>query len=162
MDEGSFERFVREHQRMVLAIARQYVKDDHVAEDVAQEAFIRAHRSFDGLREPSRVKTWLYALTRNAAIDWLRAHRRKAVSLEETQADVPVPEPAASGERGDQLAAVMSVLESLREDYREIILMRYFEDLSYKQIAEALGMTVGAVGEKLSRVRDMIIERCKL
>jgi RNA polymerase sigma-70 factor (ECF subfamily) len=161
MDEGSFERFVREHQRMVLAIARQYVKDDHVAEDVAQEAFVRAHRSFDGLREPGRVKTWMYALTRNAAIDWLRSHRRKAVSLNEVGDDVPVPT-APSGDRGDQLATVMAVLEALREDYREIILMRYFEDMSYKQIAEALGMTVGAVGEKLSRVRDMIIERCAL
>ncbi len=145
---------------MVYAIARQYVKDEHVAEDVAQEAFIRAHRSFDGLRDPARVKTWLYSLTRNAAIDWLRAHRRKVLPLEEA-AEVPQPAPRP-GTREEQAAVVMAALEALREDYREIILMRYFDGLSYREIADALGMTVGAVGEKLSRVRDMIVERCGL
>ncbi|MBI2931293.1 MAG: sigma-70 family RNA polymerase sigma factor [Planctomycetes bacterium] len=161
MDEGTFERFVHEHQRMVHAIARQYVKDEHVAEDVAQEAFLRAHRSFDGLRDPSRVKTWLYSLTRNAAIDWLRAHKRRLMSLDEASVDVPEPT-RQDNVRDEQITRVMGVLDDLREDYREIIMMRYFEGLSYKEIAEALGMTIGAVGEKLSRVRDMIVERCQL
>lgn len=147
---------------MVFAIARQYVKDEHVAEDVAQEAFLRAYRSLDGLREPGRVKTWLYALTRNAAIDWLRANRRKASSLdsiEEADMEAPTaPEPAG----GDRLEKLKKVLESMRADYRELILLRYFDGLSYQEIAETLGMTVGAVGEKLSRVRDMIVTRCGL
>ncbi len=147
---------------MVYAIARQYVKDAHVAEDVAQEAFIRAHRSFDGVREPGRVRTWLYALTRNVAIDWLRAHRRKTLSLETEALDIPQPPVAKAGPRDEQLKIVMNVLDALREDYREIILMRYFQDMSYIEISETLGMSVGAVGEKLSRVRDMIVERCKL
>jgi RNA polymerase sigma-70 factor (ECF subfamily) len=161
MIRGDFEVFVREHQRMVHAIARQYVKDEHVAEDVAQEAFIRAHRSFDGLRDATRVKTWLYALTRNCAIDWLRAHRRKLMSLDEAPVDIPEPAQPEST-KDHQITIVMKVLEALREDYRELILMRYFEGLSYKEISEALGMTIGAVGEKLSRVRDMIVERCGL
>lgn len=162
MNAGEFERFVCEHQRMVHAIARQYVKDEHVAEDVAQEAFVRAHRSYDGLRDPGRVRTWLYALTRNAAIDWLRANRRRPLPLEGEALNVPEPPPTRDDVRDTQLKKVLAALDSLREDYREIILMRYFQGLSYKEIAEALAMSVGAVGEKLSRVRDMIVERCGL
>ena len=75
--------------------------------------------------------------------------------------DVEAPVPAESGAT-DQMAKVMAALEALRADYREIVLLRYFEGMSYEQIAETLGMTVGAVGEKLSRVRDMIVERCRL
>jgi RNA polymerase sigma-70 factor (ECF subfamily) len=162
MDSGSFEVFVREHQRMVFAIARQYVKEDNAAEDVMQEAFIRAYRGLDGLREKAHVKTWLYSLTRNAAIDWLRSHKRKFVSLEDSELDVEQPAPVRDDAKADALETVMKVLEGLRADYREIVLMRYIEKLSYQQIAEALGMTVGAVGEKLHRVRHMIIERCGL
>ncbi len=160
MDSPAFEAFVRDHQRMVFAIAKQYVKEDHAADDVTQEAFIRAFRGIDGLRDKGYVKTWLYSLTRNAAIDWLRAHKRKFVSIEESEIDVAQPVAEENDDKADLLDAVMKVLEGLRQDYREIILMRYIEKLSYQQIAEALNMTVGAVGEKLHRVRNMIIERC--
>jgi RNA polymerase sigma-70 factor (ECF subfamily) len=145
---------------MVFAIARQYVKEDHAADDVTQEAFIRAYRGIDGLRDQAYVKTWLYSLTRNAAIDWLRAHKRKFVSLEDSELDVEQPVADDPGDSTDALDSVMNVLEGLRQDYREIILMRYIEKLTYLQIAAALKMTVGAVGEKLHRVRNMIIERC--
>jgi len=160
MEAPAFEAFVREHQRMVHAIARQYVKEDNAADDVTQEAFIRAYRGIDGVREQSHLKTWLYSLTKNAAIDWLRSHKRRFVSLEEAEIDVVEPRKEDGGEKADMLDSVLKVIDDLRADYREIILMRYLEKLSYTQIAEALGMTVGAVGEKLHRVRNMIIERC--
>jgi RNA polymerase sigma-70 factor (ECF subfamily) len=159
MDGTDFEAFVREHQRMVHAIARQYVGDD-AADDVAQEAFIRAHRGLGSLREKAHLKTWLYSLTRNAAIDWLRANRRKTVSIEDSEIDVEAPAKDPDPAKADALEKILSVLDGLRADYRQIILMRYIDKLSYQQIAEALGMTVGAVGEKLHRVRNMIIERC--
>jgi RNA polymerase sigma-70 factor (ECF subfamily) len=161
MESAAFEAFVREHQRMVHAIARQYVKDDNAADDVTQEAFIRAYRGIDGVRERAHLKTWLYSLTKNAAIDWLRSHKRRFVSLEEAEIDVVEPRRDDGGEKADMLDTVLKVLDDLRADYREIILMRYLEKLSYNQIAEALGMTVGAVGEKLHRVRNIIMERCE-
>ena len=162
MDGKGFEAFVREHQRMVHAIARQYVKDDSAADDVAQEAFIRAYRGLGGLREKGHVKTWLYSLTRNAAIDWLRAHKRRHVSIDDAGIDVEEVKEKAAPDGTAEMDAVMKAVQSLRADYREIILMRYIEKLSYAQIAEALGMTIGAVGEKLHRVREMIVQRCGL
>jgi RNA polymerase sigma-70 factor (ECF subfamily) len=162
MDGKDFEVFVREHQRMVHAIAWQYVRDDSAADDVAQEAFIRAFRGLEGLREKGHVKTWLYSLTRNAAIDWLRAHKRRHLSIDDAGVDVEEVKDKAASEGTEDMDALMKAVRSLRTDYREIILMRYIEKLSYSQIAEALGMTIGAVGEKLHRVREMIVQKCGL
>lgn len=149
MTGAEFDAFVREHQRMVRALAFSYLRDDHAADDLAQEVFLRAWKSVDGVAHP---KTWLYAMTRNAAIDHLRA-RRRSLPIEEKVMDVPAPPPA---EPDDRIAKVMRVVDGLREDYRQIILLRYVENLPYARIAEALGMTVTAVGEKLHRVRALI------
>jgi RNA polymerase sigma-70 factor (ECF subfamily) len=151
-----FDRFVREHERMVHALAFSYVKDEHAADDVMQEAFLRAYRSVDGMRDPTKVKTWLYTLTRNAAIDHLRSRKHRAVSIEEHEVDVAAPQ---AEERPELLDKVMKIVDDLREDYRQIILMRYVDKMAYTAIAEVLGMTVGAVGEKLHRVRALIAER---
>ncbi len=155
MTGEAFEGFVREHERMVRALAYSYVQDEHAADDVLQEAFLRAYRAVDGMRDPSKVKTWLYTLTRNAAIDHLRS-RRRTVSIEEHDVDVPAP---AAEEKNDLADQVMKVVDDLREDYRRLILMRYVDQMPYTQIAEVLGMTVGAVGEKLHRVRAMIASK---
>lgn len=155
MTGEAFERFVREHERMVRALAWSYVKDDHAADDVMQEAFLRAYRAADGMRDPSKVKTWLYTLTRNAAIDHLRS-RRRTVSIEEHGVDMPAP---AAEEKSDLADKVLKVVDDLREDYRQLILLRYVDKMPYTQIAEVLGMTVGAVGEKLHRVRAMIASK---
>src|SRR5438132_1671445 len=66
---------VSEHQHMVYCVALSFCKDSSLAEDVAQEAFLKAYRSVDEMREPARLKTWLYSIARFTAIDWLR--RRK-------------------------------------------------------------------------------------
>lgn len=155
MTGEAFERFVREHERMVRALAYSYVRDEHAANDVMQEVFLRAHRSVDGLRDPSKAKTWLYTMTRNAAIDLIRS-RRRTVSIEENEVDMPAP---AAEEKSDLLDKLLKVVDDLREDYRQIILMRYVDKMPYTQIAEVLGLTVGAVGEKLHRVRAMIASK---
>lgn len=156
MQEPAFERFVREHERMVRALAASYCRDADAAEDIVQETFWRAWRSFDGLREPGAVKSWLCALARHAGIDHARARERRPV--EELNVDVAAPEP----KEGDLAEKVMAAVDGLRGDYRRIIILRYVEKLSYAEIGEALGMTPGAVGEKLHRVRHMVMEKLGL
>lgn len=152
MTGPEFEAFLREHERMVRALAFAYVRDWHAAQDVFQEVSIRAFKSLDTLRDPSKAKTWLYTMTRHAAIDHLRSRRK----TEELPVDVPAPRPAETDDRAEQ---VMKVVDGLREDYRQLILLRYVDKMPYTQIAEVLGMTVTAVGEKLHRVRSMIASR---
>lgn len=156
MEPEAFDHFVREHRNMVYSVALTYCKDAHAAEDISQEAFLRAHRSVDGLADKSRLKTWLYTLTRNAAIDHLRAQKRRG-KLAERVAETRREPPART--HNEQVDRLLGILETLPEDYRRIVLLRYVEGLSYKEIAEALGMQVSAVGEKLSRIRNQISER---
>ncbi len=154
MTGESFERFVREHERMVRALARSYVRDDDAAEDVIQETFWRAWRSIDALGDPSRAKAWVAGIARHAAIDHLRSRKRRPA--EELKVDVAAPE---KKDGGDLVERVMRAVDALRADYRQILILRYVEKLSYDGIARALGMTPGAVGEKLNRVRKMVAER---
>ncbi len=149
MTGADFDAFVREHERMVRALARAYLRDESAADDLTQEVFLRAWKSVDGVLHR---KTWLYTLTRNAAIDVLRS-RRATVSIEEHAMDLAAPRPE---EPDDRIAHVMRLVDGLREDYRRILLLRYVDGMPYAQIAEVLGMTVTAVGEKLHRVRAMI------
>jgi len=151
-----FERFVREHERMVRALAVAYCRDESAADDVVQETFVRAWRSLDGLRDPSKVKTWLYAMARHAATDHIRGRERR--KTEELKVDVEAPRRQAS----EPVEQVMRLVDRLREDHRQILLLRYVEKLSYAEIAEALGMTATAVGEKLHRVRKLVMERFSL
>ena len=153
MTGGAFERLVADHERTVRALAMAYCRDASAADDVVQETFLRAWRSLDGLRDPSKVKTWIYSLARHAAIDQLRARKRR--ETEELTVDVRAPE-----KRSDDLVdRVMCAVDGLREDYRQVLLLRYVEKLSYGEIAESLGMTATAVGEKLHRVRKMVMEK---
>ncbi|MBI2919733.1 MAG: RNA polymerase sigma factor [Planctomycetes bacterium] len=154
MKAETFDRFVREHERMVRALAYSWVRSASAADDVAQEAFLRAYRSIGSLRDLTKVKPWLYTLTRNAAMDWLRREKRHRV--EELNVDVAAP---AAKEGDDRVDRVARIVEELREDYRQLVLLRFVDGLSYAEIAEALGMSVGAVGEKLHRVRKMVVER---
>jgi RNA polymerase sigma-70 factor (ECF subfamily) len=158
MDARAFERLVRDHQQMVYAVALSHCKDATAAEDLAQEAFLKAYRSMDGLKHPSQLKTWLYSIARFTAIDWLRRRKREEVRpLPEVQA---APE-AAGGESEDRAMRVMSVIQGLRDDYREIMLLRYVRGLSYAEIAKTVGGTPSAIGEKLHRVREMVREKLR-
>ena len=154
MTAEAFERFVLEHERLVRALARSYVRDDDAAEDVVQETFWRAWRSIGDLGDPSRAKAWMTEIARHAAIDHLRSRRRH--TTEELNVDVAAPE---EKDEGDLVERVIRAVDALRADYRQIMILRYVEKLSYEGIARALGMTPGAVGEKLNRVRKMVAER---
>jgi len=162
-DSVAFERLVREHMNTVLGLAYHYVGDFSTAEDIAQETFVQAFQSMHSLRNSARFKVWLLKITRNKCIDSIR-HNPRMVSLEENRevereillksAPAHVGQPFEFTE--DDL---VEALKFLRRDYREIFVMKHVDNLSYKEIAEILGMTVSAVGEKLYRVRSMIRER---
>ena len=154
MTGEAFERFVREHERMVRALARSYARDEDAAEDVVQETFWRAWRAIGTLEDVSRAKAWVAGIARHAALDHLRARKRRPA--EELNVDVAAPE---KKDEGDLVERVMRAVDALRADYRQIMILRYVEKLSYEGIARALGMTPGAVGEKLNRVRKMVAER---
>ena len=161
MDAPAFERLVREHQHMVYCVALSFCKDSASAEDVAQEAFLKAYRSVDEMREPARLKTWLYSIARFTAIDWLRRRQREPVLGLAEGAAQELPERPAAESKEDRTVQVMDVIRGLKEEHREIMILRYVRGLSYAQIARETGSTSSAVGEKLSRIRDIVREKLR-
>ncbi|MGA2260642.1 MAG: RNA polymerase sigma factor [Acidobacteriota bacterium] len=162
-DPFAFEQLVREHMNTVLGLAYNYIGNFSIAEDVAQETFVQAFQSLSSLRDGGRFKIWLLKIARNKCVDairqnphWVSLDQSKELQREVSQKSVTRNEDPAFEFSEDEL---LTALRSLRQDYREIFVMKHVDNLSYKEISIVLGMTVSAVGEKLYRVRTMIREK---
>ncbi len=159
-DREAYGRLVERYRSVVMASVYASVRRREVAEDLAQECFIKAYAALGELREPARFAGWLRTIATHTAADWLRA-RRSEVNLDklaERGAEPSAP-PVRPGEGMED--AILSALAELREDYREIVVLKHLENYSYREIAEMLGMSVTAVGEKLSRVRALLKKKLK-
>ena len=159
-DPSAFERLVREHMNTVLGLAYNYVGNFSTAEDIAQETFVQAFQSIESLRDGTRFKVWLLKIARNKCIDairrdphWVSLDQDKELQREISRKSISRNKELEPGFSEEDLLLAVG---SLREDYREIFVMKHIDNLSYKEISTILGMTVSAVGEKLYRVRSMI------
>ena len=154
------------HLDAAYNLARWITRDDHDAEDVVQEAFVRAMRYFESLRG-SEARPWLLAIVRNTAYTWLAKNRpAEVVAVEE---DELVELAAASQDAADAVEnpevvllrsanrkVVNQAIEALPVAYREVLVMREIEDLSYKEIAEVAALPIGTVMSRLSRARELL------
>jgi RNA polymerase sigma-70 factor (ECF subfamily) len=162
--ESAFAMLASRYRRMVESIAYSKCLDADMALDVAQEVFAKAWRLVSRIRDDTAFGPWLAALTRTTTIDQLRRRREKpAGSLRDapgaggTGADSPA-EAVLGGERR---RLVREAVTRLPPAFREIVTLRYFRDLSYREIAEALGEPVGTVQVRLFRARQRLKEMLK-
>lgn len=143
------ERLLEEHQESVFRYAYRLCGCAATAEDIAQEVFLRAFRSLHQLRDDAAARGWLLVIARN---EFLRHCRRRASSSElvvdPQDCDTPAEQAPPPIENQEWVAAA---LEQLPEDFRLVLLMYYFEELSYAQIAEQLKIPLGTVMSRLSR-----------
>jgi RNA polymerase sigma-70 factor, ECF subfamily len=127
------------------------------AEDLTQQAFLIAQQKLYQLREAERAAGWLYAILRSCYLKWRRKRFPLTSTLAELDmADVPQPVPELRGVDSEEL---QQVLGELHDDLRLILLMFYFEELSYKQIADELEIPIGTVMSRLSRAKQKLRER---
>jgi RNA polymerase sigma-70 factor (ECF subfamily) len=157
-DRGAMRSLYVEHQRKVYSIALNFFAGDHAkAEDVTQQVFLKIFTKIS-FRGDSEFTTWLYRMTINACIDETRKSRRwfglndwfyddQSPSLDET---------IRSEEIGEQ---VQRVVGSLKPEYRLPIVLKYVEGLSYHQIADVLGCSIGTVSSRLNRAHKMLAEK---
>lgn len=165
-DSDAFAGLVRRYVPLVVSVAYSIVGDSHVAEDVAQETFHKAHRRLGTLRDRRRFGAWLYGIARTTSIDWLRKNRGKPVGITDLSA---APPPAADEEGGPEKRAireeereiVTKVLFELPDNYREVLVLKHMRDLPYKEVAGFLGTTVPAVESLLFRARTALREKLK-
>lgn len=167
-DVNAFELLVREYEKNVYNLALRMVKNPDDAADMTQEAFIKAYNSLSSFRGDSKFSVWLYRIVSNVCLDYLRSvSRHPAVSLsvendegEETELDIPdeSQSPEELLERKLTRESVRRGLEALPEDYRQILLLREIQGLSYDEIADILALELGTVKSRIFRARKKLCE----
>lgn len=136
-------------------LARWLTRNEHDAEDVVQEAFLRAYRFFPSFRGGD-PRAWLLTIVRNACWTWLRVNRTREVATALEDADEPADIAASVEEdlvRSADGARLRRALDELPGEFREVIVLRELEELSYREIAEVAGIPVGTVMSRLARAR---------
>jgi len=156
---GPFEQVVLPHLDAAYNLARWLTRSDVDAEDVVQEACVRALRFFRGFRGDD-ARGWLLAIVRNSCYDFLRRHRPQELTDafdEEIHTAVEATQtPEALLLRRADRAMVRQALEALPLAWREVIILRELEGLSYKQIADVAGIKIGTVMSRLARARAQL------
>ena len=165
-DVNAFEKLVTEYEKAVYAIALRMTGNAEDAADMTQETFIKAYNSLQSFRGDSKFSVWLYRIASNVCLDFLRSRSRKpTVSLsveddegEETELDIAdeSQSPEQLLERGLTRDAVRRGLEALPPDYRQILLLREIQGLSYEEIADVLQIEVGTVKSRIFRARKRL------
>ncbi len=142
-------------------LARWLTRNDHDAEDIVQEAYLRAFRSFDRYRGGD-PRSWLLTIVRNTCYTWLRQHRAADMAVDaadggwrETAAD-PATEPEERYIRGADRELLREALEALPAEFREALVLRELEGFSYKEIADITDVPVGTVMSRLARARQRL------
>ena len=145
------------HMEAAYNFARYLVRDPDAAEDIVQDAFLRAYRAFDGWRGEA-AKAWLLAIVRNAFVDWVNANRRDVAYAESEAEDLSIdPDtPESLLLQARDVAMMRTTVERLPEPFREALVLRELEELSYKEIAMITGVPMGTVMSRLTRAREML------
>jgi RNA polymerase sigma-70 factor (ECF subfamily) len=158
-----FRELIGPHIDAAYSLARYLARDAAAAEDIAQEALLKAFRNLAALRGPP--KPWLLAIVRNTYFDWRRAsdgHTVTGPAAEVALAETP-DEAQESAEarliRQGDADALRAAIEAVPEPFREALILRDLEELSYRDIAEVTGAPIGTVMSRLARARRMLGER---
>jgi RNA polymerase sigma-70 factor (ECF subfamily) len=161
-DPAAFTQLIRRYERMALSVAFSALGgapgDGERAGDVVQEAFVRAWERLVDLKEPGSFGPWLCGIVRNLAIDTLRRSRLRPVADPENVDPLQrvAPDPHDELDLQEQRRLVAEALQELDETSRPVVVMRYYQDLSSKEIGEALGIAPAAVDMRLSRARQLL------
>lgn len=165
----AFQLLVERYQSRVFSIVRHYTRNGAEIEDIAQDTFLKAYTHLATFQNQSSLYTWLARIAINTALDFLKRHGRSPVKavedLEVVQAPdrdrahsrTPTPDHRMQSEETAKITR--TILDQLPEIFRTVLVMREFEDLSYQEIADVLGISIGTVESRLFRARAKFKDR---
>ncbi len=167
-----FERYSEEIRPGLLRFVTARIRDAHAARDVVQEVYAKAFRNLDRYDPRRPFATWIYAIARNACVDFLRRRTRDPLAGIAPTAPAPPPDldalpatdgwdPALAAERADLVEAARRELERLPDDRRAAVEMKIIDGLTYREVAEALGAPLGTVAFWVRQSLDSIAEKLR-
>lgn len=158
-DAEAFRQLVEAYQTPAYRLAARMCGPDS-AEDVTQEAFLAAWRALPEFRGDCRFSTWLYRLVSNAAIDCLRREKKHRDTGDVDDLELPdgSPSPQEQAERSDTRDAVRRALDRLSPEHRQVLLLRFMQELDYGEIARALNVSEGTVKSRINRAKSKLRE----
>lgn len=156
-DRAAFGELVRRHREGVVNIVYRMCGDAHLAEDAAQEAFIRAWQKLPSYRPRSPFRNWVYRIATNVALDTLR-RERKTVDIDEIPLSTSGSGPEAVVEMNERAQMVQQAVLSLPSASRTVLVLREYEGLSYREIADSLDIPIGTVMSRLNYARKHLAE----
>jgi RNA polymerase sigma-70 factor, ECF subfamily len=157
-NEAAFEQLVLRHQRYVFNVAYRVLSDYDEAEDITQEAFVRAWRGLSSFRGEAKFTTWLYRIVHNLCLNRLPKLRRNLQQVEPLEEALSHPAPFLPDlfETRERVAFLHHQLDRLPEKYRLVLTLRYLQDLSYSEIADVLELSMGTVKTHIHRGRRLL------
>jgi RNA polymerase sigma-70 factor (ECF subfamily) len=168
--QEAFREIVVRFERPVYSLVARMVQDPGLAEDLAQEVFIKAFRRLSTYDPQRKLASWLFKIAHNTTIDHLRRHAPETVPLEAEKddehrgglaavlSDTSTEDPSAAAERRDMARALERAIAGLRPEYRESVVLFYIEGASYQEICEATGLPLGTVKTNLHRARKELAQ----
>lgn len=162
-DQDAFAELVYTYQDAVFNLCYRILSERTEAEDAAQEAFLRAYLNLQRYDPARSFKTWLLTIASNHCIDRLRRRRMTWLSIEEPLPNLTLssdePEPEDESILHEQSAEIQAILSALSPDYRAAVVLRYWYDYSYSEIADILDTTESAIKSRLFRARQLLAEK---
>jgi RNA polymerase sigma-70 factor (ECF subfamily) len=162
----AYEELVRRHAPRVTALCHARV-GRAAAEDLAQEALLRALRALPTLHDPDKFASWLCGIAVRICLDWFKSKARTHVPFSALGADrtpdellnhaVATPEPDL--DREDDVRRLLAEVEGLPEECREVVMLYYYQDVTYRDVAETLGVSAATVNARLTRARLLLRQR---
>jgi RNA polymerase sigma-70 factor (ECF subfamily) len=165
--ESAFREIVQRYQRPIYGLIVRMVRDPARAEELAQDAFVKAFRALHTYDMQRKFSAWLLTIAHHVAIDELRKGSLATEPLEATTdedarvrefADTTSPTPALVAERAELATALQQAIGRLRPEYREVVALRYERELDYDEIVEITGLPMGTVKSSLHRARKELAE----
>lgn len=174
-DLSAFEDLVAHFERPVYALCFRLLGDAEEARDAAQDTFLKVYRGLGAFRGDAGLKTWIYRIAINQAMNqrrwWRRRHRDETISLDITrgQSDTPIGNllpgrgisPEAQAISSERERNIMRALGEIKEEYRIALMLREIEELSYEEIAATLSISIGTVKSRIARGREELRRRVK-
>lgn len=163
----AYEELVRRWAARITAVCHAKTGRRGVAEDLAQETLLRGFRSLRSLAQPEKFGSWLYGIALRSCLDWLKAGARSEVAFSDLGIEGRLPESLAANpashetdrDRADALEKLMAEVESLPEEYRQVVMLFYYREQPYREIAELLEISTATVNARLTKARQLLRRR---